>query len=73
MAVIDDDVFESVFAGAVRFNEEGEIVGAGDSRADEGVPFTAGCVDRMLTGEPMASPGAACLALAWQQRACLLP
>lgn len=73
VVVIDDDVFESVFAGAVRFNEEGEIVGAGAGRAAEGVPFTAECIDRMLTSEPMASPGAACLALAWQQRACLLP
>lgn len=30
---------------------------------------TAECVSRLLTTEPMASPGAACLELAWQHRA----
>lgn len=73
VVVIEDDVFEALFGGAVRFNEEGEIVGIGDGRATEGVPFTAECVDRMLTSEPMASPGAACLSLAWQHRDHLLP
>jgi hypothetical protein len=36
--------------------------------AADGAPFTEAAVDRMLTSEPMASPGAACLALAWQHR-----
>jgi hypothetical protein len=55
----------------VRYNDEGEIVGiCGD--AAEGVPFTDRCVTRMLVSEPMASPGAACLALAWKHRSGLL-
>lgn len=36
--------------------------------AAEGVPFTEAAVTRMLEHEPMASPGAAFLALAWQHR-----
>ena len=45
----------------------------GDGHAAEGVPFTAESVERILTSEPMASPGAACLALAWKHRHHLLP
>jgi transcriptional regulator with XRE-family HTH domain len=73
VVVIDDDVFESVFGGAVRFNEEGEIVSIAGGRPAEGVPFTAECVTRMLRDEPVVAPGAACLALAWQHRDVLLP
>jgi hypothetical protein len=73
VVVIEDDVFEAVFGEAVRINDEGEIVGIGDGRATEGIPFTEECVDRMLSSEPMASPGAACLALAWEHRHHLLP
>jgi hypothetical protein len=72
VVVIDDDVFETVFGHAVRVNDEGEIVGVGDGRAAEGIPFTDECVNRMLDSEPMASPGAACLSLAWQHRHDLL-
>ncbi len=71
VVVIDDDVFGEAFRSVVRYNDEGEIVGVGENAAD-GVPFTAECVDRMLTSEPLASPGAACLALAWQHREVLL-
>jgi transcriptional regulator with XRE-family HTH domain len=73
VVVIDDDVFDSIFGHAVRFNDEGEIVGIGDGRAIDGVPFTSETVTRMLESEPMAAPGAACLALAWQHRDALLP
>jgi transcriptional regulator with XRE-family HTH domain len=72
VVVIEDDVFDAVFSHAVRFNDEGEIVGIGDGRPVEGIPFTAGSVTRMLEHEPMAAPGAACLALAWQHREILL-
>lgn len=72
VVVIEDDVFEAVFGHAVRFNDEGEIVGIGDGRPVEGIPFTAESVTRMLEHEPMAAPGAACLALAWQHREALL-
>ena len=71
VVVIDDDAFGSAFESVVRYNDEGEIVGiCGD--AAEGVPFTDRCVSRMLESEPMASPGAACLALAWKHRSALL-
>ena len=40
VVVIDDDVFTEVFGSAVRFNDEGEIVGIGDGTPTEGVPFT---------------------------------
>jgi hypothetical protein len=70
--VIDDDVFTRVFGSAARYNEEGEIVAIGDGRATEGVPFTREAIERMLGSEPMAAPGAACLALAWQHRARIL-
>jgi transcriptional regulator with XRE-family HTH domain len=72
VVVIDDDVFDAVFGQTVRFNEEGEIVGIGDGRPVQGIPFTAEAVTRMLHQEPMAAPGAACLALAWQHREALL-
>jgi transcriptional regulator with XRE-family HTH domain len=68
VVVIDDDVFTRAFGSATRFNEEGEIVVIGDGRATEGVPFTQESVRRLLSCEPMASPGAACLALAWRHR-----
>lgn len=71
VVVLDDDAFGQAFESVVRHNEEGEIVGIGDDVAD-GVPFTAESVDRMLSSEPLASPGAACLALAWQHREALL-
>jgi hypothetical protein len=73
VVVVDDDVFTDAFGETVRFNEEGEIVGIGDGRSAEGIPFDADSVSRMLTQEPMASPGAACLALAWKHRHHLLP
>jgi transcriptional regulator with XRE-family HTH domain len=72
VVVIDDDVFEHVFGDAVRYNDEGEIVSVGEGAPMEGVPFTRSAVDRMLDVEPMASPGAACLALAWKHRDHLL-
>ncbi|MFC8528064.1 helix-turn-helix domain-containing protein [Nocardia sp. NPDC057227] len=72
VVVIDDDAFDDIFGSAVRFNEEGEIVGIGDGRGADGVPFTREAVTRMLDTEPMAAPGAACLALAWQHRHSLI-
>ncbi|MGQ0778463.1 MAG: helix-turn-helix domain-containing protein [Pseudonocardiales bacterium] len=71
VVVIDDDVFTEVFGSTVRFNDEGEIVALGDGTPTEGVPFTESAVSRMLDTEPMASPGAACLTLAWKHRAVL--
>jgi transcriptional regulator with XRE-family HTH domain len=72
VVVIDDDVFVRQFGGAGRLNEEGEMVGTGGGEPVEGLPFTDAVVQRLLTSEPMASPGAACLALAWQHRGTIL-
>jgi transcriptional regulator with XRE-family HTH domain len=72
VVVIDDDAFTDIFGGTVTFNDEGEIVTIGDGRPADGVPFTSSAVERMLTSEPMASPGAACLALAWKHRRTIL-
>ncbi len=68
VVVIDDDVFTRAFGAATRYNEEGEIVAIGNGRATEGIPFTGESVRRLLSSEPMASPGAACLALTWRHR-----
>lgn len=72
VVVIDDDSFEEIFGAAVQFNDEGQIIGIGDGRAADGVPFTREAVGRMLDTEPMAAPGAACLALAWEHRHSLI-
>ncbi|KZM69801.1 hypothetical protein AWN90_07000 [Nocardia terpenica] len=72
VVVIDDEVFGEVFGEIVRFNEEGEVVATGSGRAADGVPFTAAAIDRLLETEPVAAPGAACLALAWQHRHSLI-
>ena len=64
----DDDVFTEVFGSTVRFNEEGEIVAVGEGKPAEGVPFTEAAVCRVVETEPVASAGAACLALAWRHR-----
>lgn len=72
VVVIDDDAFGQAFGSVVRFNDEGEIIGIADDAAAEGVPFTETAVGRMLSSEPIASPGAACLALAWKNRSALL-
>jgi transcriptional regulator with XRE-family HTH domain len=73
VVIIDDDVFDEAFGEIVDFNAEGLTVAAAPgARAAEGIPFTAQSVQRLLTQEPMAPPGAACLALAWQHRQTLL-
>ncbi len=73
VVVIDADTFEEIFGEAVRVNAEGVTVrtlhGQGSAA---GIPFTEENVKRLLSSEPMASPGAACLALAWQHRRHLL-
>lgn len=72
VVVIDDDAFERAFGDVVHYNDEGEIVVVGHGRPAEGIPFTRDAVERLLMSEPMASPGAACLALAWRHRSQLL-
>lgn len=69
VVVIDDDVFDDVFGNTVQINAEGALVSAIESTSvSEGVPFTEATVRRMLTSEPMASPGACILARSWTFR-----
>jgi transcriptional regulator with XRE-family HTH domain len=71
--VVDDDAFDGLFGEVVRVNAEGSFVtAAANQSVAEGIPFTAQNVHRLLTHEPMASPGAACLYLAWKHRDRLL-
>ncbi len=71
--VIDDDAFDAIFGDVVHVNAEGVTVAAGPGRrAADGLPFTEATVTRLLRSEPMASPGAGCLALAWRHRVQLL-
>ncbi len=67
--IVDDIVFDEVFADVVRINAEGRIVSAGNG---EGIPFDDVNVPRLLKTQPLASPGAGCLARAWRYRGLLL-
>jgi hypothetical protein len=67
--VIDGPTFDDVFGDVVQANAEGFTVAAShNQRVADGIPFTEANVRRMLTSEPLASPGAACLHLAWRHR-----
>jgi transcriptional regulator with XRE-family HTH domain len=71
--VFNDEVFDEIFRGLVRRNAEGRLAVIGDQeRAIKGLPFVAGTVNDLLAKQPMASPGAACLELAWHYRDRLL-
>jgi hypothetical protein len=73
VAVIDDDVFESVFEAFIDRNAEGTAVAAAsDARPSDGIPFTRPSIDRLRDGAVMAPAGSACLELAWRHRALLL-
>jgi hypothetical protein len=71
--VIDADVFDDLFADAVQVNAEGvTLFGEDGAAAGHGIDFSDRNVTRLLEREPMASPGAACLALAWRNKIALL-
>jgi len=73
VVVIDGDVFEKVFGEIVRANAEGVTVTTlGGKGWASGIPFTEYHVRRLLTSEPMGSPGLACISLAWRHREALL-
>lgn len=73
VVVIDDDAFAEIFGQIVHVNAEGvTVLSLDNDRATRGIPFTEANVERFLTSEPMAPPGAACLALAWRHRERLL-
>jgi len=69
VAVFDADVFDEVFDELVELNEEGTVASGPDRQQ-----FTFGqpTIYDLLTTEPMAPSGAACLYLALQHRALLL-
>jgi len=69
VAVFDDDVFDEVFNGLVELNEEGTVT---SGRGREQFTFDESMIDELLTAEPLAPSGAACLYLAWQHRERLL-
>lgn len=67
VAVFDDDVFDAVFANAVRINPEGVLVTAAESSSvSDGLPFTEDTVRRLFRGDTMTSPGACVLDRAWR-------
>jgi hypothetical protein len=73
MVLIDDDVFDEVFRDAVQVNAEGiTVFDEQGTSTGHGLAFSEQNVTRLLDREPMASPGAACLALAWRHRIALL-
>lgn len=74
VVVFDDDVFDDLFGGAVRVNDEGVLVASAEASAvTDGLPFSEQTVRRLLEEEPMASPGACILARAWRLRQQLVP
>jgi hypothetical protein len=60
VAVIDSDVFDTLFSVTVQRNAEGTVLAARE--------FAAHVVDRIVTGEPVQAAGAALLRLAWRHR-----
>ena len=69
VVVMDDDVFDYLFGESVEVNAEGVFITAVESSSvSEGVPFNEANVTRLLTQEPMASPGACILDRAWRFR-----
>lgn len=74
VTVIDDDVFDDLFGGAVEINAEGTLVrAAGATKVSDGLPFDDRCVSRLLDGEPMAPAAACTLRRAHAMRELLLP
>ena len=72
VAVFDADLFDATFAGLVRANAEGRIVGPDAAGAAVGVAFGAPNIERFTAAEPMQPAGAALLRIAWQHRDVLL-
>lgn len=61
VAVFDSDVFDTIFERIVEQNEEGDV-------DHEVFSFDSPTIQRLLTTEPLAPSGAACLLLAWDHR-----
>jgi transcriptional regulator with XRE-family HTH domain len=61
VAVFDSNVFDTIFDGMVEQNDEGDV-------DHEVFSFDEPTIQRLLTTEPLAPSGAACLRLAWDHR-----
>ena len=63
VVVIDEEVYDDVFAGLVGVNAEGHV-------AATTVPFEEHTVRQLLSGRPhaLAPAAAGCIDLAWQHR-----
>lgn len=70
VAVFDADTFDALFDRMADHNAEGAIVTADKQRRE--FSFDNDIIDRLLTSEPLAPSGAACLHLAWQHRDLIL-
>ncbi|MFJ9839808.1 hypothetical protein ACIRYZ_04980 [Kitasatospora sp. NPDC101155] len=71
--VIEDEVFEELFGEVVKTNAEGVTATEWNGQdTSAGIPFTEQNALQFIGNEPMAPPGAACLALAWKYRDLLL-
>jgi hypothetical protein len=70
VAVFDADVFDHVFKGLVDQNDEGDVVGEDQERRQ--FTFDDETIHRLLTNEPVAPSGAACLFLASAHRTAIL-
>jgi len=69
VAVFDADVFDAIFEGMVEHNDEGDVV-IGQDRQE--FTFDGPTIEHLLSTQPIAPSGAACLHLAWQHRASIL-
>jgi hypothetical protein len=68
VVAIDAAVFDELLGQLVPANAEGRVL-AGDGESEgQGFRFTAGTIDRLLSGVPMQAAGAALLRLAWRNR-----
>jgi transcriptional regulator with XRE-family HTH domain len=69
VAVFDADVFDAIFEEMVEQNDEGDFV-VGHDRQE--FTFDEQTIERLMSTQPIAPSGAACLQLAWQHRASIL-
>jgi transcriptional regulator with XRE-family HTH domain len=70
VVVIDDEVFDQVFADIVTWNSEGDVVFSADGSV--GMPWRRDSVYRLLATEPLAPAAQACVELAWDYQDLLL-
>lgn len=72
VAVLDAEVFDDLFAGLVRKNDEGSIVRVGAALPTAHIPFTREIIDELLATGRLAPETALSLNAAWKHRGRLL-